>query len=141
MNLSSSKQKQAVYFLITYVMMSSGRITSNKGNYWKKIATFININDAEKSSAMSSGINHSLTIINGLSEENRARVFAMVINMAFADGTVQENVATLLKQIAFALQIPPILEKMAQKGTNLSKNYMLCSRVSIEIGALKTIYF
>ena len=141
MNLSSSKQKQAVYFLITYVMMSSGRITSNKGNYWKKIATFININDAEKSSAMSSGINDSLTIINGLSEENRARVFAMVINMAFADGTVQENVATLLKQIAFALQIPPILEKMAQKGTNLSKNYMLCSRVSIEIGALKTIYF
>lgn len=109
MNLSSSKQKQAVYFLITYVMMSSGRITSNKGNYWKKVATFININDAEKSSAMSSGINDSLTIINGLSEENRARVFAMVINMAFADGTVQENVATLLKQIAFALQIPPIL--------------------------------
>lgn len=119
MNLSSSKQKQAVYFLITYVMMSSGRITSNKGNYWKKVATFININDAEKSSAMSSGINDSLTIINGLSEENRARVFAMVINMAFADGTVQENVATLLKQIAFALQIPPILEKMGAERYKL----------------------
>ena len=119
MNLSSSKQKQAVYFLITYVMMSSGRITSNKGNYWKKVATFININDAEKSSAMSSGINDSLSIINGLSEENRARVFAMVINMAFADGTVQENVATLLKQIAFALQIPPILEKMGAEWYKL----------------------
>lgn len=68
---------------------------------------------------MSSGINDSLTIINGLSEENRARVFAMVINMAFADGTVQENVATLLKQIAFALQIPPILEKMGAERYKL----------------------
>ena len=78
-------------------MMISGRITSNKGSYWKKVATFININDSERLSAMSSDINDSLTILNGLSEENRARVFAMVINMAFADGTVQENVATLLK--------------------------------------------
>ena len=119
MNLSFSKQKQAVYFLITYVMISIGRITSNKGNYWKKVATYININDFEKLSAMSSDINDSLIIINGLSEENRARVFAMVINMAFADGTVQENVATLLKQIAFALQIPSILEKMGTERYKL----------------------
>lgn len=126
MNLSSSKQKQTIYFLITHVMMSSGRITSNKGNYWKKVATFININDAERLSAMSSDINDFLTIINGLSEENRARVFAMVINMAFADGTVQENVAALLKQIAFALQIPPIQEKMgAERYKLIEEQYAL----------------
>lgn len=115
MNLTSSKQKQAVYHLITYVMMSSGRITSNKGNYWKKVASFININDIDKSSAMSADINSSLAIIKELSEDNRARVFAMVINMAFADGTVQENIAELLKKIAFALQIPPILESKHSK--------------------------
>lgn len=96
MILTSSKQKQAVYNLITYVMMSCGRITSNKGNYWKKVASFININDIDKSSAMSADINSSLAIIKELSEDNRARVFAMVINMAFADGTVQENIAELL---------------------------------------------
>lgn len=126
MNLLSSKQKQAVYFLITYVMMISGRITSNKGSYWKKVATFININDSERLSAMSSDINDSLTILNGLSEENRARVFAMVINMAFADGTVQENVATLLKQITFALQIPSILKRMgAERYKLIEEQYAL----------------
>ena len=124
MNLTSSKQKQAVYHLITYVMMSSGRITSNKGNYWKKVASFIN--DIDKSSAMSADINSSLAIIKELSEDNRARVFAMVINMAFADGTVQENIAELLKKIAFALQIPPILEKLGpDKYKLIEKQYAL----------------
>lgn len=47
---------------------------------------------------MSADINSSLAIIKELSEDNRARVFAMVINMAFADGTVQENIAELLKK-------------------------------------------
>ena len=50
---------------------------------------------------MSADINSSLAIIKELSEDNRARVFAMVINMAFADGTVQENIAELLKKNSF----------------------------------------
>ena len=104
MNLTSSKQKQAVYHLITYVMMSSGRITSNKGNYWKKVASFININDIDKSSAMSADINSSLAIIKEL----------------------QENIAELLKKIAFALQIPPILEKLGpDKYKLIEKQYAL----------------
>lgn len=126
MNLTSSKQKQAVYHLITYVMMSSGRLTVNKGNYWRKTASFINISDADKSSAMSANVNDSLSVINELSEENKAGVFAMVVNMAVADGTAQENVATLVQKIAFALQIPLILKKLGpDRYKSIEERYAL----------------
>lgn len=111
----TSDQKQAVYNLLTTVMMHSGRITAKKGVYWRKARGFLSLSEPETSSAMKLDVNQSLNDISGsLNDDDKLRAFAMIINMAFADGEAPENVCKIVKIISDSMRIPEVFKRLGQ---------------------------
>jgi len=102
----TSLEKKAVTKVLFDIINADGRITVGEGQYFLQLKRTIGISDSEIEEAKFMSVLGCLSILRGLTSEEKAALTIMMLEMINADGNISEDEMKVFIVVCAGADIP-----------------------------------